>query len=113
MPSAKASRQRLDGVARLTDKAVVFSSDELFFSLRTHVGGSAADSGKEFFAPIDNFEVRLLASTSLPGHYNGDWRVDAADYPTWRDALGDAPNLAGAGADGDANEVVEQQAHEF
>jgi hypothetical protein len=41
----------------------------------------------------------------LPGDYNGDGRVDAADYTAWRDIL----NQTGAGlaADGSGNQIVD------
>lgn len=50
-----------------------------------------------------------LAVTSipltLPGDYNGDGIVDAADYTVWRDTLDSTTNLA---ADGDGNGIVDQ-----
>jgi hypothetical protein len=45
-------------------------------------------------------------SNPLPGDYNGNWVVDAADYVVWRDSLGQTgPALA---ADGDRNGSIEQ-----
>jgi len=47
---------------------------------------------------------QALLALRLPGDYNGDGTVDAADYTVWRDAAGQiGPGLA---ADGDANGVV-------
>ena len=44
---------------------------------------------------------------ALPGDYNRDNFVDAADYTVWRDALGAAVTPY-SGADGDGNGLVEQ-----
>lgn len=41
-----------------------------------------------------------------PGDYNRDTRVDAADYTTWRDTLGNTVT-AGTGADGNGNGVID------
>jgi hypothetical protein len=41
------------------------------------------------------------------GDYNRDGRVDAADYTVWRDTLGSAAGVAGAGADGDRSFVID------
>jgi hypothetical protein len=47
----------------------------------------------------------LTPPEPLPGDYNGDGRVDAADYTVWRDTLRDfGPDLA---ADGDGNGQVD------
>ena len=37
-------------------------------------------------------EVTLAALPALPGDYNGNGVVDAADYTVWRDTLGDLPS---------------------
>ncbi len=45
-------------------------------------------------------------TTGLVGDYNGDMVVDAADYTSWRDTLGDSvPN--GTGADGNNNGMID------
>ena len=51
--------------------------------------------------------VRVEGSSSaVPGDYNGDFVVDAADYSRWRDSLGQTgANLA---ADGNRNGIVDQ-----
>ncbi|WP_231930894.1 hypothetical protein [Botrimarina hoheduenensis] len=46
-----------------------------------------------------------VVTASLPGDYNNDGQVDAADYTVWRDALGSQMNLA---ADGSGNGIVDQ-----
>ncbi|QDU87067.1 hypothetical protein Pla175_04220 [Pirellulimonas nuda] len=43
----------------------------------------------------------------LPGDYNRDGALDAADYTVWRDALGQSVATPGAGADGDHSGVVD------
>lgn len=48
-----------------------------------------------------------LAGPALPGNYNGDGLVDAADYTVWRDADGAAGTLPFDGADGDGNGLVD------
>ncbi len=53
----------------------------------------------------------LLVGSDLAGDYNGDARVDAADYTVWRDALGQQITV-GAGADGDNSGAVDQGDYE-
>jgi hypothetical protein len=45
-----------------------------------------------------------LIPPSLPGDYNGNGEVDAADYVVWRSALGSASDLA---ADGNGNGIID------
>jgi hypothetical protein len=52
-------------------------------------------SGHDYFNPASNLTVTLV----LPGDYNSDGVVDAADYTVWRDALGKSVAI-GSGADG-------------
>ena len=44
---------------------------------------------------IDNFKVEVFGSNAggTPGDYNGDGKVDAADYTVWRDHLGSVSSL--------------------
>ena len=51
--------------------------------------------------------VQLEVVDTLPGDYNGNGIVDAADYTVWRDTLG-ASVASFAGADGDGSAVVNQ-----
>jgi hypothetical protein len=53
---------------------------------------------------IDN--VQLLRFVGLPGDYNSDQRVDAADYVVWRNSSGQSVT-PGTGADGDRNGVID------
>src|SRR5690606_20724859 len=45
------------------------------------------------YAALDN----LVLSLPLTGDYNGDGRVDAADYLVWRNTLSSTDNLAADG----------------
>jgi hypothetical protein len=49
--------------------------------------------------------VVLYTDVRLPGDYNDDGVVDAADYPVWRDSLGQVVRL-GVGADGDRDGMI-------
>jgi len=57
---------------------------------------------------VQLYQLNLVAQAMLsvlPGDYNHDGIVDAADYAVWRDSLGESgPNLA---ADGNGNGVVD------
>lgn len=49
--------------------------------------------------------LAINAEAFLPGDYNHDDRVDAADYVVWRKTLGSKSELA---ADGSGNEIVDE-----
>ncbi|MEX2170083.1 MAG: hypothetical protein WD851_12300 [Pirellulales bacterium] len=53
--------------------------------VRLRVGPSNFGSGR-FGGAVDNLSLSLFIE--LPGDYNDDGVVDAADYPVWRDHLG-------------------------
>jgi CSLREA domain-containing protein len=59
-------------------------------------------------ADIGAFEVQTTAGPALPGDYNLNQIVDAADYVIWRKMLGSQVNSF-AGADGDGNGRIETQ----
>jgi hypothetical protein len=61
--------------------------------------GSQAQGGSAVF---DNFVVR----DGLPGDYDADGKVDAADYAPWRATFGTQVN-AGRGADGNNNGIID------
>jgi hypothetical protein len=57
--------------------------------------------------PSDLVRTRLAIGTlPLSGDYNGNGRVDAADYVVWRKTLGQMVTI-GTGADGSANGLVD------
>lgn len=65
--------------------------------------GGQQDLVFDFLLAGDSTTLRgvvLYSDISLPGDYNDDGLVDAADYPLWRDSLGQAVGI-GSGADGD------------
>jgi carbonic anhydrase/acetyltransferase-like protein (isoleucine patch superfamily) len=58
------------------------------------------------FSPYSNVDA-----SDLPGDFNGDQRVTAADYVLWRNQLGqNVP--AGSSADGNRNGVIDQYDHQ-
>ena len=59
---------------------------------------------------VDDVEVSFTAA-AVPGDFNGDSVVDAADYTVWRDTFG----LTGTGlaADGDNNGTVDELDYDF
>src|SRR5690606_8428692 len=67
-----------------------------------------------FGLSTDNFVTATAAfgalfAPSLPGDYNGDRVVDAADYTVWRNTLGSTTELAANGDDtGPSQGVIDQ-----
>ncbi len=57
--------------------------------------------------------VNLPPPPTTTGDYNGDLTVDAADYTTWRDRLGQAAVPNGSGADGDADGTIDDGDYDF
>ncbi|HEX4413062.1 MAG TPA: matrixin family metalloprotease [Lacipirellulaceae bacterium] len=56
---------------------------------------------------IQLYELGLTATAMLPGDYNRDGVVNAADYAVWRNSLGQSL-AAGTGADGNGDGLVNQ-----
>jgi Lysyl oxidase/Dockerin type I domain len=61
--------------------------------------------GRIIESDYSNNTTRILVDL-LPGDYNDDGIVDAADYTVWRDTLGDAVAILTTGADGDGDGQV-------
>jgi hypothetical protein len=51
--------------------------------------------------------VNLTPAPEPTGDYNGNGVVDAADYTTWRDTLGQSVAMDGDGADGDESGEID------
>ncbi|MCA9184487.1 MAG: hypothetical protein R3E01_03385 [Pirellulaceae bacterium] len=71
--------------------------DDIVYSQYLVAGGDIALDGH-----IEPF--RFTLSSPLPGDYNGNGIVDAADYTIWKDSFGSASDLA---ADGNGDGVVD------
>ena len=56
------------------------------------------------FEPL---ETRVLLAADLVGDFNGDLKVDAADYTVWRDSLGQAVEV-GTAADASGNGTIDE-----
>lgn len=69
---------------------------------------SAQSSAGSFL--VDEMVLRKLGT--VPGDYNGDGLVDAADYVLWRDTKGSMVD-AGTGADGDGSGTVDEGDYQF
>jgi hypothetical protein len=55
---------------------------------------------------IGAFEVQTVAAPALPGDYNGNHFVDAADYVVWRKTMGaEVPQYSGA--DGNGSSIID------
>lgn len=54
-----------------------------------------------------------LRAPSPSGDYNGNGRVDAADYVVWRKTLNQSASPAGSGADGSANGMIDNADYNY
>jgi hypothetical protein len=72
--------------------------------------GHDPDTGLPYFTALFNDGDWPSVVPALPGDYNRNGAVDAADYVVWRKTLGTGrPNYSGA--DGNGNGVVDQDDH--
>ncbi len=55
----------------------------------------------------------LPGDTFVPGDYNSNGVVDAADYTEWRDTQGQSTAVPGSGADGNGNSVIDQEDYDI
>jgi hypothetical protein len=67
--------------------------------------------GQESYARL--FLLQLPAPSFLPGDYNGNGTVDAADYTVWRDHLGQTFQLTNENPDDTNPGVVDQEDYTF
>jgi hypothetical protein len=72
--------------------------------------GHDSDTGVPFFTVLLNDGDWPSVVPALPGDFNRDGAVDAADYVVWRNTLGASrPNYSGA--DGNGSGIVDQEDH--
>ena len=62
--------------------------------------------GRVVESDYSNNSTRILVDI-LPGDYNDDGEVDAADYTVWRNSLGQSVAVQTTGADGDGDGAVD------
>jgi hypothetical protein len=74
-------------------------------SLSLSLAGSAAGSFAGVSVVGNNLMLLVGGSVSVPGDYNGNGSVDAADYTLWQDSNGDTVD-PGTGADGVADGTI-------
>jgi hypothetical protein len=99
------------------DAAITIEHDRIFDHAEVYQLTSAAsnptrvadlelDLVNAFIYSMPEYSVTtlVLISDGLPGDYNRDGRVDAADFTVWRDSLGQTGNLP---ADGNENNTVD------
>jgi hypothetical protein len=112
-----------EAVASTSQLAESFLLDSSLFDEETEIGlgnifTPLGEQDLEIVAVTADLEDLFLdvsyvnAPTTLPGDYNRNGVVDAADYVVWRKTLGqNVPN--GTGADGDGNGVVQPNDYNF
>ncbi|MBB6428888.1 hypothetical protein HNQ40_000694 [Algisphaera agarilytica] len=101
-----------EGVAfTVTDRDVTlagFFADGTAFAFdldETDDGGDDLSGRGDVFRNFSIVTITLLPElVTLPGDYNGNGVVDAADYTVWQDAFGSMEDLA---ADGNGNGAVD------
>ncbi len=97
--------------------AINVTNDRIFDHAEVYrFGSSSASISRQGDIPLDlvnSFQYAMpawsvttlvLISDGLPGDYNRDGKVDAADYSVWREQLGQTGNLA---ADGNEDNIVD------
>ena len=72
------------------------------FDLTFISGGALSAIGTIY---IDDISAAIITAPVLPGDYNHNGIVDAADYVVWRDTLGQSGT--GLAADGNGNHQID------
>lgn len=88
-------------LAALVLHAQGYTASEPFFFVHRTSGLTNAPRDAAAQWARDNYAA--LVQQDLPGDYNGDGSIDAADYTVWRDTLGSTTELA---ADGDGDLTI-------
>lgn len=78
-----------------------------YVGYREALPGTGATTGRPA-----TFDLFVDSSPAIPGDYNGDGQVTAADYATWKNAFG-SNVTPGTGADGSNNGVVDAADYTF
>ncbi|MEO0531698.1 MAG: DUF4465 domain-containing protein [Planctomycetota bacterium] len=86
------------------DLAALSGASQLHFNLSSTDAGIFGLNTPAYFA-IDDIRLEVEA---LPGDYNADGVVNAADYTVWRDTLDNEVDRRGAGADGDLSGSIDE-----
>jgi hypothetical protein len=81
--------------------ATGLSSGTYWLEVTVNPYGDTAE-GRIIESDYTNNTTRILVDL-LPGDYNDDGAVDAADYTVWRDTLGDSVSIQTIGADGNGD----------
>ncbi len=69
---------------------------------------AGSDDGTSINEPGTAWFDNFIVYDGLPGDYNGDNRVDAADYTVWRDHLGSVGSTGAPSGDGNGDLVVDE-----
>lgn len=86
------------------DLSALADARSIHFNLSSSDVGVCGMNTPAYFA-IDDL---VFDSAALPGDYNGDGSIDAADYTRWRDDFGSDVTPPGTLADGDASGRVDE-----
>jgi hypothetical protein len=90
-----------------TDNGLAILSNSTADGWQIHLNGSTDPESRPRLHMISG--IVPIVSPSLPGDFNGNGTVDAADYSTWRDHLGGTHNLNGNGDEtGGSGGLVDQ-----
>jgi len=96
----------LGGYTPSSDIAVLTTTEGIVDnSLSLSLAGAGAGSFTGVSVVGNNLMLLVGGSTSVPGDYNGNGSVDAADYTVWQDSKGDSVP-SGTGADGVADGTI-------
>ncbi len=101
-PSAQSGYDNATGLAGWSD---AYTWDAAGLAAGTyHLRLTPIDGRGNLGAPVESQEFLLDPGPELPGDYNTDGSVDAADYAVWRDALGaEVAPYSSADGDGDGS----------